>query len=135
MPAVGGGVERAGQLPGDPQGIDGRHRALSNRDVEGFGGDVILGEIGHHARHPGRDRRDNRRVRQLDRNQPLELGDELMDTLGRQIESKQFDGDETIVVRIVRAKDGSRCAGANLMENPERTEGVWRRSTRSVRVQ
>jgi hypothetical protein len=67
--------------------------------------------------------------------QPLEPGDEAMDPRGRQIESEQLDGDETIVVRIVRTKDRSRCAGANLMENPEGTEGVWRPSARSVRVQ
>jgi hypothetical protein len=74
-------------------------------------------------------------VRELARNQPLELGDELMGPLGGQIEPKQFDGDETILIRIVRTEDGARCAGANLMENPERTEGVWRRGARSVRVQ
>ena len=58
-----------------------------------------------------------------------------MDALGRQIEPEQLDGDETIAIGIEGAKDGSRCAGANLMENPEWTEGFWRRGTRSVRVQ
>ena len=74
-------------------------------------------------------------MRQPGGDQPLEFGDELMDALGRQIESKEFDGHETIMVRIERPKHRSQCAGANLMENPERTEGLWRRSTRSVRVQ
>jgi hypothetical protein len=46
-------------------------------------------------------------VTQLNRNQALELGDELMNTLGGQIESKEFYGNEAIVFRIVRAKDGS----------------------------
>ncbi len=135
MPASAAASSAPASCPANSQGVDSRHGALSSRDVEGFGGDIILGEIGGHARHPGRDRRDNRRVRRLDGNQPLELGDEPMDSLGRQIETKQLDGDETIVVRIVRTKDGSRCAGANLMENPEGTEGVWRRGARSVRVQ
>jgi hypothetical protein len=59
----------------------------------------------------------------------------LMDALGREIESKDFDGHETIVIGIERPKHRSQCAGANLMENPEWTEGLWRRSTRSVRLQ
>ena len=67
--------------------------------------------------------------------QPLEFGDELMHALGRKVQSKEFDGDEPIAVRIERPKHGSQCAGANLMENPEWTEGFWRRGTRSVRVQ
>jgi hypothetical protein len=67
--------------------------------------------------------------------QSLEFGNELMDPLGREVESEEFDGHEALVVRIERPKHGSQCAGANLMENPEWTEGFWRRGTRSVRVQ
>jgi hypothetical protein len=67
--------------------------------------------------------------------QPREVGDELMDPLGRKVESEEFDGHETIVVRIEGPKYGTQCTGANLMENPEWTEGFWRRGTRSVRVQ
>ena len=131
---LGGGVEGASQLPGELKGVN-RQEALSSRDVEGFGGDIILGEIGGHAHHPGRDRRHDRRVGRLDGDQPLELGDEPMDSLGRQIETKQLDRNETIVVRIVRTKDGSSDSGANLMKNPEGTEGVWRPGAGSVRVQ
>jgi len=58
-----------------------------------------------------------------------------MHTLGRQVESKEFDGDEPVAIRIEGPKDRSQCAGANLVENPEWTEGFWRRGTRSVRVQ
>jgi len=67
--------------------------------------------------------------------QPLEIVDELVDELGGKVEPEVFDGDKTIAVRIERPKHGSQCAGANLMENPEWTEGFWRRGTRSVRVQ
>ena len=67
--------------------------------------------------------------------QPLEVGYEVMDPFGRKVESEEFDGHETIVVRIECPEHGSQCAGANLMENPEWTEGFWRRGTRSVRVQ
>ena len=34
----------------------------------------------------------------------LELGDELMGALGRQVEREQLDGDEPLALRIVRAK-------------------------------
>jgi hypothetical protein len=67
--------------------------------------------------------------------QPLEFGDELMDALGREVQPEEFDGDEPVAIRIERPKHGPQGAGANLMENPEWTEGFWRRSTRSVRVQ
>ena len=69
------------------------------------------------------------------RNQPFELSHQLMDTFGWQIEPEGFDGDEPIAFRIVRAKDGTYSTGANLMENPEWTENVWRRRSRSVRLQ
>ena len=58
-----------------------------------------------------------------------------MDTFGREVESKQLDGDETVAIWIVRTKDRSQLSGANLMENPKWTERVWVRSTGSVRVQ
>ena len=64
-----------------------------------------------------------------------ELGRELMNPLGRQIESEQLDGDEAVALGIVGAEHRARCAGTNLMENPERSEGVWRRRSGSVRVQ
>jgi hypothetical protein len=71
----------------------------------------------------------------LRRDQALEFSDELMHALGWKVEPKHFDRDEAIAIRVERMKHGSQCAGANLMENPERTEGFWRRRTRSVRVQ
>ena len=58
-----------------------------------------------------------------------------MHALGRQIEPECLDGDEAILIGIVRTEDGAHCTGANLMENPEWTESVWRRSSRSVRLQ
>jgi hypothetical protein len=69
------------------------------------------------------------------RNQPFELSHQLVDAFGRQIEPERFDRDEPIAVGIVRAKDGPYSTGANLMENPEWTENVWRRRSRSVRLQ
>src|SRR5262249_3178090 len=78
---------------------------------------------------------DDDRMRESRRHEPFEFGNELMDALGRKVEPKPFDRDETILVRIVRAKHRSKRASANLMKNPKRTKGVWRRCTRSFRVQ
>jgi hypothetical protein len=74
-------------------------------------------------------------VAQVGGNQPLEERDELMAPLRRQIERELLDGDDAIPARIVRAEHRTQGAGANLMKNPERTEGVRWRSARSFRVQ
>jgi hypothetical protein len=74
-------------------------------------------------------------MRQIDRNQLLEIGDELMHTLGRQIELEQLDSDETVLFLVIRAKNGAEHAGANLMENAEWSESVRVRRAGSVRVQ
>jgi hypothetical protein len=67
--------------------------------------------------------------------QALEFGDELMSALGRQVESEDFDGDETIPVRIVRTKHRTQRAGTDLMKNAKWTEGVRRGGAGSFRVQ
>jgi len=74
-------------------------------------------------------------MREAGRNQALELSHQLVDAFGRQIETERFYRDQAIAVGIVRAKDGTYSTGANLMENPEWTENVWRRRSRSVRLQ
>ena len=95
-----GEVERAGQLRGDAQRLGRRRRPVSRTRCRAI----------RRRRSPGRDRRSRPRcrsasgaaiagMRQLGGDQPLELGDELMDALGRQIESKQLDRDEPIAAR------------------------------------
>ena len=130
-----GGVERAGELGRDAERVGYRRRSAAERDIERLSGDVSLGKIGAHPFDTGGNRRHDGRVRQAGSDQPLEFSDELMHTLWRQIDTKDFDGDEAIAIGIESAKHGPKSAGTNLMENPEWTEGVWRRSSRSVRVQ
>ena len=112
-----------------------RGTVIAHHDVERVGGDEVLGEIGGVAGDAGRQRRGDAGVRQLGGDQPLELGDELMHALGRQIESEQLDGDETIVLGFIGAKHRTQRARADLMKNAKWTERVGRRSTGSVRVQ
>jgi len=61
-------------------------------------------------------------MRQVGRDQFVELGDELVDALGRGVKSKELDGDKTIAIGIVRPKDGTKDASTNLMENSKWTE-------------
>ena len=87
VPDVGGRgeVEGAGELGRNAQRVDGRRRpVLADHEVERIGGDEILREIGGHAVNAGRERRRDRRMRQIGGDEALELGDELMDTIGRQ---------------------------------------------------
>jgi hypothetical protein len=44
-------------------------------------------------------------------------------------------GDQPTGVRLIGAEDGAENAGADLMENPEWSEGVRGRGAGSVRVQ
>ena len=74
-------------------------------------------------------------MRQIRGDETFECGDELMNTLGRQIELEEFDGDETFALGIVRPEDWSKGPRADLMKNTKRSERVWRRSAGSFRVQ
>jgi hypothetical protein len=74
-------------------------------------------------------------VRQLGGDKALELGDELVAALGRQIELEQFDRDEPLMRRVVGAKYRPQGSRTNLMKNSIRSERVRRRSASSVSVQ
>ena len=83
-------VERAGQLRGDAQRIGDGRGSMPQRDVERFGGDVVLRQVGVHTLDSRGQRSDHGRMRHGRRDQPLEFGNELMHTLGRQVESKDY---------------------------------------------
>jgi hypothetical protein len=72
---------------------------------------------------------------ELSRNQPFELADKLMETFGPQIELELLDGDETILLSVVRAKNGTQRASTDLMKYSERPKRVWRRGAGSVCMQ
>jgi hypothetical protein len=74
-------------------------------------------------------------VRQISGDQLLELGDQAVGSLRRKIQAEPLDRDESLLVRIVRAKNGTERTRAYLMENAKWTEGVRRCSTSGVRVQ
>jgi hypothetical protein len=43
------------------------------------------------------------------------------------VKTKHFDGDQSIAGAIMRAKNRTKCACADLMENPKRPECLWRK--------
>jgi hypothetical protein len=74
-------------------------------------------------------------MRQIGGNQLLELADQLMHTLRRQIQAEQLDGYQPIAVGLVRAEHRTERAGTDLMKHAKWTEGIWVRRADSVRVQ
>ena len=132
----GGDVERTADPCRDAQRIGRRRRpAFSDREVERFGRNVILDEIRADVVDAGFERRGESRVRQAGRNDPVELSHQPVDTLGRQIELEQLDGNQMLAARIIRAKHRPERPRSNLMKNPKRPERVRRRGAGSFRVQ
>jgi hypothetical protein len=103
--------------------------------VERFSGDEILRQVGRDPAHASRNRRRDGRMRDVGRNQRFELGHELMDTLRRQIQLEELDGDEATLLRLVRTKHRPQRACADLMKYTKRAESVRRRRADSVRIQ
>ena len=56
-----------------------------------------------------------------------------MRPLGRQVQLEPFNGDQPIALGIVRTKDWTQCARADLMKNPKWTETIGGRATGSFR--
>jgi hypothetical protein len=108
---------------------------FADDDVEAVGGDEVLCEIRLDAGHSRSHRRGNGGMRQVFGDQTLELGDQLMNAFGRQIEPEQLDRDELVLLRIVSSKDRAERACPDLMKNAEGTERVGRRGASSFRVQ
>jgi hypothetical protein len=65
----------------------------------------------------------------------MELGDQLMHALRREIQRELLDGDRPVARGVVRAKHGSESPGANLMKNTKWSECVRGRRARSFGVQ
>jgi hypothetical protein len=132
----GGEVERAGELRDDAKRLAGRRRpVLANDSIERIGGDEILGQKGRCLHDARGERRGDRGVGQIGGNEALQAGDELVDALGRQVETEQLYRNELVLLGIVGSKDRAERTRANLMKNAERTERVRRRGTGSFRVQ
>jgi hypothetical protein len=121
-------VERSRQLHRYAKRISGRRRAvLTNRQVQRFGRDVILCEVRRHARDTGRQWDRDCGVIQVGGDELIELGNELMDAFGRQIQFEELDRNQSFAPRVISAEYRPKRACTNLMENPKRSEGFWSR--------
>jgi hypothetical protein len=131
-----GVIERVPQLGGNPDNRVGRRGTrISDHHVQGFGGDEILGQERMHTGEAGRQRRRNAGMREIGGDQLLELGDELVRFLRRQVEPEQFDRNETILFGLICAEHRAQRARTDLMEYTKRPESVGGRSAGCVRVQ
>ena len=74
-------------------------------------------------------------MRHVGGNDVLELGDELMGALRRQIERKQLDRDKALALRVVPAEHRSQSPCTDLMKNTKGSERIWRRVAGRFRVQ
>src|SRR5262247_2267126 len=74
-------------------------------------------------------------MRQIGGDQTLELRDQAVGTFGRQVDAKNFDGNETILLWLVSAKHGAKSTSTDLVKHAKRSEGIGRRSAGSIRVQ
>ena len=134
--AVGREVEALGQLASHAKRVDERQRTvLAHHDVERVGGDVILREIRDDAVDAGRDGRGDPGMSKSGFDQALELADELMHPLRRQVEAEDFDRHQAIALRLVRAKHRPQSTGTDLMKYSKWTESVWRSGAGNFRVQ
>ncbi len=108
---------------------------LAQHGVERVGRHEILREIGRHLHDSGGHGCDDRGMREIGRDQSLEIRDQFVHALGREVDAEELDGDELVLVRVVGSKHRAKRPRANLMENAERTERVWGRGTACFRVQ
>jgi hypothetical protein len=65
----------------------------------------------------------------------LELTDQLIDLNGTQRQPEQLDGDLSIAFLLVRAKDGTERAGADLLKLAKTTNRIRRRWSGTFGVQ
>jgi hypothetical protein len=74
-------------------------------------------------------------VRQVGVDQLLQVGNEPVNPLGRQVEVEDLDGDELVFLGAVRAENRAERACSNLMKNTKWTERLRVRRAASFRLQ
>ena len=115
-----GKIERRGQLRDERQHlVDRRRRVVPHRHVERLGGHVLFRAIRDRAFDAGGDRFDDRRVEEAGVRGLRQLVGERAGLLGRDVESKDLDGDEPIAGGLVGSENGSKRADTDLMQHPE----------------
>ena len=132
----GRNIKCISQLRTDTHGICVAYRPLfAHHGVQRFRRHILLRQVCLDTLDARDDKLCDGWMRQAGRDDRLELGDEPVDAIGREIEAEELDRDQPILVRIVRAKNRAESAGANLMKDSKWTKHVGRCSTHSFRLQ
>jgi len=113
--------------------VERRRRVVPHRDVERLGSHIFLGPIRTCPFYTRPNRLDDRRVEQSRICSPRQLVSERLCLLRGDVEAEYLDGNETIAGRLVGAKDGTKSANTNLVQDPEWSErGRWSEGSRIV---
>ena len=125
-----GRVERAGQLADQAQGVGQRRRAiLLQCHVGRIGDEILFGHVGRGAVGTSAKRKDDERVLDRNRRQPVEVSGELYRLFGGEVEEERLDGHDAVVVGIVAAEYRTQHADANLVYDAKPAEGRRRQRT------
>jgi len=108
---------------------------IANHDVEGLGGHEIERQKRRVVRQARGERRGDAHMGQVGRDEPIERGNKPMGVFRWKVEPELLHRDQATRVGLIGAKHGAENASADLMENPEWSEGVRGRGAGSVRVQ
>lgn len=136
-------MKRAVPGPGSPRGINGvchlredrqraierRWREVAERDVQCLGRDVFHRHIRRRTFQSCLDDWYDGGVMQTRRRKSPERVGKARDLLGNDVEAERFDGDEPIVLRIVRAENRSQNAAADLVQDAIGAKGRRRSET------
>src|SRR5687767_2022320 len=121
------GIDRefqgAGQLGRDAEALNRRRgTVLARHDISRLGGDEVQSQVGGYVNNPRGNGSGDGRVREISVDQCLELSDEPVHTLRREIEAEHLDRHEAILIRVVGAEDWTERACPDLMEYAKGTE-------------
>ena len=129
-------VQTGGQGGHQPNHFSRRQRApFTGHDIEGIPQHEVLSEIRRRIDESSRQRRCQSRMRDLGGDQRLELSNDSVSSIGREIQAKELQGDKAVVFGVVRSENRSERSGSDWMQHAERTNGVRRRRADNVGVQ
>ena len=129
-------VEAAGELGyHEASGLGRRRAVLSDGGVKRFGFDVFVSQKRRTAGDTGSNRRDNSRMAEIGCDEPLELGHQAPDAIGREIQLKELDSEHAIALRVVGTVNRPERPGSDLVQHTKWTQRFGGRGAGGVRIQ
>ena len=122
-PCRPGEIDRPGKLRDKREHLfDRGGGVVAHRHIERLGRDVLFGAVGGGAFDAGRDRFNDRGVKEPRVGRAGELVRKRLCLFRGDIESEHLDRDQPVARRLVRAKDGTERSHADLMQHPKGAE-------------